>query len=74
MQLDEFRQIFYLRDRHTRVSVFDSYVRDYLVDYFSGNKMVLKSTTWMGLFHQAIHWHDQIQKQEIIAQLKKKLC
>ncbi|NNH37314.1 hypothetical protein [Acinetobacter terrae] len=71
MQLDEFRQIFYLRDRYTRVSVFDSYVRDYLVDYFSDNKIVLKSTTWMGLFHQAIHWHDQIQKQEIIAQLKK---
>lgn len=71
MQLDEFRQIFYLRDRHVRVSVFDSYVRDYLVDYFSDNKMILKSTTWMGLFHQAIHWHDQIQKQEIIAQLKK---
>ena len=69
--LDEFRQIFYLRGRHTRVSVFDSYVRDYLVDYFTHNKMVLKSTTWMGLFHQAIDWHDQIQKQEIIAQLKK---
>ncbi len=71
MQLDEFRQIFYLRDRHTRVSVFDSYVRDYLVDYFSDNKMVPKSTTWLGLFHQAVYWHDQIQKQEIIAQLKK---
>ena len=28
MQLDAFRQIFYLRDRHTRVSVFDYYVRD----------------------------------------------
>ena len=71
MQLDAFRQIFYLRGRHTRVSVFDSYVRDYLVDYFSENKMMPKSTTWMGLFHQAIHWHDQIQKQEIIAQLQK---
>ncbi|NNH00360.1 hypothetical protein [Acinetobacter sp. ANC 5414] len=71
MPLDEFRQIFYLRDRHTRVSLFDPYVRDYLVDYFTHNKMVLKSTTWMGLFHQAIDWHDQIQKQEIIAQLKK---
>ncbi|TCB78123.1 hypothetical protein E0H89_07275 [Acinetobacter sp. ANC 3781] len=71
MQPDKFRQIFYLRERHVKVSVFDSYVRDYLVDYFSDNKMVLKSTRWMGLFHQAIHWHDHIQKQEIIAQLKK---
>ena len=71
MQPDKFRQIFYLSERHVKVSVFDSYVRDYLVDYFSDNKMVLKSTTWMGLFHQAIHWHDHIQKQEIIAQLKK---
>lgn len=25
----------------------------------------------MGLFHQAIHWHAHLQKQEIIAQLKK---
>jgi hypothetical protein len=33
--------------------------------------MLPKSTTWMGLFHQAIHWHDQIQKQEIITRLKK---
>lgn len=41
MQPDQFRQIFYLRERHVRVSVFDSYVRDYLVDYFTDNKMVL---------------------------------
>ncbi|TCB51421.1 hypothetical protein E0H80_05270 [Acinetobacter sp. ANC 4779] len=71
MQPDQLRQIFYLREQHVRVSVFDSYVRDYLVDYFTDNKMVLKSTTWMGLFHQAIHWHAYLQKQEIIAQLKK---
>jgi hypothetical protein len=71
MQLDEFRQLFYLRDGHTRVSVFDAYVRDYLVDYFTDNKIVPKSTTWIGLFHQAMHWHDQIQTQEMMSKLKK---
>ncbi len=57
--------------RYTRVSVFDAYVRDYLVDYFTDNKIVPKSITWMGLFHQAMHWHDQIQTQEIMSKLKK---
>ncbi|CAB1213265.1 hypothetical protein [Acinetobacter bouvetii] len=71
MQLDEFRQIFYLRGRHLRISVFDAYVRDYLVDYFKDNKSIPKSTTWIGFFHQAMHWHNQIQKQEIISLLKK---
>ena len=71
MQLDQFRQIFYLRHRYTRVSVFDAYVRDYLVDYFTDNKSVPKSITWMGLFHQAVDWHDQIQTQEIMSKLKK---
>ncbi|OTG66233.1 hypothetical protein B9T25_10540 [Acinetobacter sp. ANC 4470] len=71
IQLDEFRQIFYVRGRYTRVSVFDAYVRDYLVDYFTDNKIVPKNTTWIGLFHQAVHWHDQIQTQEMMNKLKK---
>lgn len=71
MQLDEFRALFYLRGHHIRVSVFDSFVRDYLVDYFADNKMMSKHISWMGLFQQAIDWHDHIQKQDIISQLKK---
>ncbi|OTG60692.1 hypothetical protein B9T29_11025 [Acinetobacter sp. ANC 3903] len=71
MQMDEFRQVFYLRGRNIRVSVFDSYVRDYLVEFFKDNQSVPKSTSWIGFYHQATDWHSYIQKQEIISQLKK---
>ncbi|QIC66926.1 hypothetical protein [Acinetobacter schindleri] len=71
IQLTEFRQLFYLQDANVRESIFDSYVRDYLAEYFAIYKNIPKSLTWKGLFIQAIAWHDQIQKQEIIARLKK---
>ena len=74
MQLDEFRSQFYLRGHHIRVSIFDSFVRDYLVDYFADNKMISKHVSWMGLFQHAIVWHDQVQKQDIMSQLKKNLA
>ncbi|MGE8538939.1 MAG: hypothetical protein ACN6NI_06615 [Acinetobacter sp.] len=70
----EFRQRFYLRAAHVRESVFDSYVRDYLVEYFSSSKEIPKNLSWTGLFHQAVSWHDQIQKQEIIGKLKKEFA
>ena len=71
IQLTEFRQLFYMQDANVRESIFDSYVRDYLAEYFAIHKNIPKSLTWKGLFIQAIAWHDQIQKQEIIARLKK---
>ncbi|ANF82007.1 hypothetical protein A3K93_07215 [Acinetobacter sp. NCu2D-2] len=74
IQLEDFRKVFYLQLGNVRESVFDSYVRDYLADYFSSHKDVPKSLTWNGLFHQAVEWHDMIQKQEIIAKLKKEFA
>ena len=71
IQVDDFRKLFYLEQGNVRESVFDSYVRDYLADFFSSHKDVPKSLTWNGLFNQAVEWHDAIQKQEIIAKLKK---
>ena len=71
MRQDEFRQIFYLRGRNIRVSVFDSYVRDYLVEFFKDNQPVAKNTSWIGFYHQATDWHNHIQKREIISQLRK---
>ena len=73
IQLNDFRQIFYLQDRYIRESVFDAYVRDYLADYFAQNKAVPKNVTWTGLFFQASNWHDQIQKQEIMSKIRKSL-
>ncbi|MFW1753345.1 hypothetical protein [Acinetobacter wanghuae] len=71
IQINDFRKCFYLQQGNVRESIFDSYVRDYLSDYFSSHKDVPKSLTWNGLFNQAVEWHDAIQKQEIIAKLKK---
>lgn len=70
IQLNDFRQIFYLRDNHVRESIFDAYVRDYLMHYFSENAVVSKHITWMGLFHKAVSWHHQIHKNEIVEKLK----
>lgn len=71
IQLDDFRQRFYLVYEQTRESVFDAYVRDYLTAYFAENKAIAKNVTWFGLYQQAIHWHDEIQKDEIMTKLKK---
>ena len=39
----EFRQLFYMHGGHMRESVFDNYVRDYLVEYFSNHKHIPKT-------------------------------
>lgn len=69
---DEFREHFYLRERNIRESVFESYVRDFLLDYLSQNIKLAKNITWLGLFYKAVRWHHQIQKDEILLKLKKK--
>lgn len=74
VQLNHFRQLFYLEKQHVRELVFDSYVRDYLADHFSQHKDVPKNTTWLGLFGQAIKWHDYVQKQDILNKLRKNLA
>ncbi|MCO8053393.1 hypothetical protein [Acinetobacter towneri] len=73
IQPDDFRQRFYLRAHNTRVSVFDSYVRDYLLEYFVAHTHIPKSLSWLGLFHQAVHWHQQVYKAELFAKLKKEI-
>ncbi|MEZ2772427.1 hypothetical protein ACBP83_00930 [Acinetobacter pseudolwoffii] len=70
----EFRQLFYLQSGHVRESLFDSYVRDYLVEYFSSHTEIPKNLSWTSLFNQSVVWHDQIQKQEMIAKLKKQFA
>lgn len=70
----EFRQLFYLQSGHVRESLFDSYVRDYLVEYFSSHTEIPKNLSWTSLFNQAVVWHDQLQKQEMIAKLKKQFA
>lgn len=70
IQINDFRQLFYLRNHHVRESIFDSYVRDYLMHSFSENLQISKGVTWVGLFHKAVEWHHQIHKNEILEKLK----
>lgn len=71
IQLDDFRQLFYLQYERVRESIYDAYVRDYLGVYFAENKPVPKTVTWAGLFQQATRWHDDIQKEEIMSKLRR---
>ncbi|GJC30490.1 hypothetical protein KAM398_06230 [Acinetobacter sp. KAM398] len=73
IQPDDFRQRFYLRAHNIRVSVFDGYVRDYLMEYFAVHMHIPKSLSWLGLFHQAVQWHQQVYKAELFAKLKKEI-
>jgi hypothetical protein len=69
--VNEFRALFYLRYQNLRVSVFDAYVRDYLIYCFNENREIAKNSTWLGLFHHAVEWHRQLHKDEILARLKQ---
>ncbi len=72
MPQDVFRQQFYVQNSGTiRKSIFDAYVRDYLSAYFAETKAVPKTVTWSGLFQQSAAWHENNQKEEILAKLKK---
>lgn len=72
IKLHEFRELFYLRERNIRESIFTPYVHDFLLDYLSQNITLSKHTTWLGLFHKAVRWHHQEQKEAVLFQLKTK--
>lgn len=54
-------------------SVFDSYVADYLVDFFYQNRNLAKNVTWSGLYQQAVRWHQQIHYQDTLSKLRLKI-
>ena len=56
-----------------RISVFDSYVADYLIDYFQLKRDISKSVTWSGLFNKAIRWHQQLQHSSTLKKLRLKV-
>lgn len=54
-------------------SVFDSYIADYLLDYFSQHRDLAKNVTWSGLYQQAVRWHQQAYYLETLAKLRLKI-
>lgn len=75
LNVSEFRHVFHhsALNFSRRVSVFDSYVADYLVDFFLSHKEVAKSVTWAGLFQQAIRWHQQLQHDTTLQKLRLRI-
>lgn len=71
IEVSHFREQFDLVERQTRESVFDAYVRDYLVDLFNQDLQIPKTVTWTGLFSRAVAWHDAHLKEDILSRLKK---
>lgn len=69
LTLEQFRQLFYLKAGPVRESVFDAYVRDYLVDYFN-EKLHPENVSWSSIFQRAVRWHQEVHKAEILAKLK----
>lgn len=75
LNADEFRQHF----KHPALqfnrstSVFDSYVADYLVDYFYHYDTLAKNVTWTGLYQQAVRWHQQIDFQDTLSKLRQRI-
>ncbi|WP_089604994.1 hypothetical protein [Acinetobacter piscicola] len=54
-------------------SIFDSFVLDYLMDCFNQQKSVSKNITWLGLYHQAERWHEQVYFDETLSKLKQQV-
>ncbi|OTG82253.1 hypothetical protein [Acinetobacter sp. ANC 4648] len=75
LSASDFRQAFHhpALNFSRRISVFDSYVADYLVDFFLHDKEVKKSVTWSGLFQQAVHWHQQLQHETTLNKLRLRI-
>ncbi|OTG66378.1 hypothetical protein [Acinetobacter silvestris] len=75
LSASDFRQVFQhpALNFSRRISVFDSYVADYLVDFFLQNKEIKKSVTWSGLFQQAAHWHQQLQHETTLKKLRLRI-
>ena len=76
-QLDanQFRKIFKHQNIHLNhnISVFDSYVADYLIDAFNQHKTIEKNVSWNGLYQQAVKWHEQVYFKDTLGKLRSKV-
>lgn len=72
---DDFRQHFKhpVLQFNRSTSIFDSYVADYLVDYFYHYDTLAKNVTWSGLYQQAVRWHQQIDFQATLSKLRQRI-
>ncbi|AWL28892.1 hypothetical protein DJ533_10075 [Acinetobacter defluvii] len=75
LEVSEFRQYFrhQFNNQIRSISIFDSYVADYLIDHFSQHRVLNKNLTWQGLFHQAYAWHQQLEFDNTLDYLKNRV-
>lgn len=75
ISVNDFRQRFKhpILQFNRSTSVFDSYVADYLVDYFYQHRTLAKNVTWSGLYQQAVRWHQHIHFEETLSKLRLRI-
>lgn len=75
ISVSDFRQHFkhYIPHQNRSMSIFDSYVADYLLEHFSQQKVLNKNMTWQGLFQHAYEWHQQLEFDVALTHLKYKV-
>ena len=75
LDVSNFRQHFkhHVPHQNRSMSIFDSYVADYLLDHFSQHKVLNKNVTWQGLFQHAYEWHQQLEFDVALTHLKYKV-
>ena len=72
INLDEFRQRFkHPNSQYNRSnSIFDSYIADYLIDFFQQDRTIAKNMTWPAWYQQAIRWHQHLHYVDTLTTLK----
>lgn len=75
IDVDDFRKLFKHQNVHLNqsLSIFDSYVADYLMDLFNQHKAIAKNVTWIGLYQKAVRWHQKAYFEDTLAKLRLKI-
>ena len=75
IKVEDFRKVFkHVPTRRIPIhSIFDSFVLDYLMDCFNQQRGIAKNVTWLGLYHQAERWHEQVYFDETLLRLKQQI-
>ncbi len=75
LEVGQFRKIFKhpVLQFNRNTSVFDSYVADYLLDFFHQPQTLARNVTWSGLYQQAVRWHQQIHYEDTLSKLRLRL-
>lgn len=75
IKVEDFRKKFkHIPSRRTPTqSIFESFVLDYLIGSLEHQYRISKNVTWLGLYHQAERWHEQVYFDQTLSKLKQQV-